>query len=106
MAKFVLEEFSVPVTRGSDFSHLWYLARERLGVLPQQVATGPGDRQVMAILQSSWTIAEQLNELRNLQGAGRTLPTGVSVELALLVVREACSVSEFMLITLDRVLGR
>ncbi len=62
----------------------------------------------MAILQSSWTIAEQLNELRNLQGAGhgRTLPTGVSVELALLVVREACSVSEFMLITLDRVLGR
>lgn len=59
-------------------------------------------------LQASWNIAEQVNVLRGLQGAGhgRTLPTGVSADLALLVVREACSVAEFMLTTLERQYGR
>ena len=53
-------------------------------------------------------IAEQVNVLRGLQGTGhgRTLPTGVSPELALLVVREACSVAEFTLNALDRQRGR
>jgi hypothetical protein len=68
----------------------------------------PGGQQIKAILQSSWKIAEQVNELRGMQGTGhgRTLPTGVSPEMALLVVREACSVGEFMLTTLDRQMGR
>lgn len=107
VAKFVLEELgSLP---SDDFNQLWYLARERLQVHPRQVAGDTiGAGQVRKILQASWTIADQVNELRNLQGTGhgRTLPTGVSPEIALLVVREACSLAQFMLDTLDRVLGR
>jgi hypothetical protein len=109
VAKFVLEELGVPVSAKADYGHLWYLARDRLGILPEQVAPGvPGERQIKAVLQSAWKIAEQVNELRGIQGTGhgRTLPTGVSTELALLMVREACSVAEFVLTTLDRRYGR
>ena len=105
VAKFVLEEFGVPVQKNADFDYLWYLARERLGVLPEQVdAALPGANNIKSILQSSWKIAEQTNKLRGLQGTGhgRTLPTGVSADMALLVVREACSVAEFMLTRLAR----
>ncbi len=105
VAKFVLEEMSMPQSERADFNHLWYLARERLGLLPDQVDTNlPGARSIKAILQSSWTIAEQVNVLRGLQGTGhgRTLPTGVSTEMALMVVREACSVAELALTSLDR----
>lgn len=109
VAKFVLEELGYPLPKNPDYGHLWYLARERLSILPQQVpADLPGASSVRAILQNSWAIADQVNTLRNLQGVGhgRTLPTGVSAELALLVVREACSVAEFTLHTLDRNVGR
>ena len=63
---------------------------------------------IKAIHGSSWTIAQNVNALRNLQGTGhgRTLPTGVSENLATLVVREACSVAEFMLRQLDHEVGR
>lgn len=107
VAKFVLEELGSP--QDGDFGHLWYLARDRLGIHPAQVAgDAPGASQVRKILGASWTLAEQVNELRNLQGAGhgRTLPTGVTPEMALLVVREACSVAQFTLSALDRLLGR
>lgn len=109
IAKFVLEEFGMPASDGSDFGKLWYLARERLGLLPQQVDPNlPGADAIRTIRQSSWKIAEQVNVLRGLQGTGhgRTLPTGVSADLALLVVREACSVAEYVLNTLDRQQGR
>jgi abortive infection Abi-like protein len=110
VAKFVLEEFSVPAAKkNDDFDHLWYLARDRLSLLPTQVnSTLPGASNIKAILQSSWAIAEQVNKLRGFQGTGhgRTLPTGVSADMALLVVREACSVAEFVLATLDRATGR
>jgi len=64
--------------------------------LDEQLDTSqPGGEDVRQIPQSSWTIARTANELRKLQGTGhgRTLPTGVSAEMALLVVREACSVA-------------
>ncbi len=108
VAKFVLEEFSVQIPRNADFDYLWHLARDRLGLLPEQVNQAlPGARNIQAILQSSWKIAEQVNKLRGLQGTGhgRTLPTGVSADMALLVVREACIVAEFTLVTLDRLTG-
>lgn len=108
-AKFVLEEVGMPASRNATFDAIWHLARERLGVLPQQIDAGlPGATEIRTVLQSSWRIAEQVNSLRNLQGAGhgRTLPTGVSPQMALLVVREACSVAEFMLTTLDSQMGR
>lgn len=80
VAKFVLEEEGMPGAKNASFEAIWHLARERLGVLPQQVDQSlPGADAIRWILQSSWRIAEQVNALRNLQGAGhgRTLPTGV-----------------------------
>ena len=109
VARFVLEELSFPMSPNADFGQLWYLARERLGVRPEDViASQTGSDQVRKILGASWTIAEQVNSLRNLVGTGhgRTLPTALSAEAALLVVREACSLAQFVLDTLDRQLGR
>ncbi|GAA1392092.1 abortive infection family protein [Pseudonocardia kongjuensis] len=109
VAKFVLEEVGMPPSKHADFGQLLYLARERLGVLPDSVAGDvPGAKHIKSILGGSWMIAEKVNELRNLQGTGhgRTLPTGVTAEVALLVVRQACLVAEFLLTTLDRLHGR
>lgn len=109
VAKFVLQELGMPSSGKEDFNHLWYLSRERLNLLPQNVDTNiPGHDSVRKVLQAAWAIADQVNELRKIQGTGhgRTLVTGVTRELALLVVREACSVAEFMLTSLDRQLGR
>lgn len=109
VAKFVLEELSIPVNPRADFAELWFHARDRLGIQPKQVAADlPGATVIQKVMQSAWSIAEAVNQLRNLQGTGhgRTLPTGVTAEMALLVVREACSVAEYVLATLDRTLGR
>ncbi|MDQ1250156.1 MAG: hypothetical protein QG597_4535 [Actinomycetota bacterium] len=109
MAKFVLEEHGFPIDRRMDFGQLWHLARERLNILPEQVDPDiPGAKSIKKIHGSTWNIAEQVNELRNLQGTGhgRTLPAGVSEDLALLVVREACTVAEYMLNLLERSHGR
>lgn len=109
VAKFVLEELDYPTTGKESFNNLWYIARERLGLLPNTIDPNiPGHKAIREVLQASWQIADQVNELRKLQGTGhgRTLPTGVSRELALLVVRESCSVAEYLLTSLDRALGR
>jgi hypothetical protein len=68
---------------------------------------GPEPPRTGGRRRPSWKIAEQVNPLRGLQGSGhgRTLPTGVSADLALLVVREACSVAEYALVQLDRQRG-
>jgi len=67
----------------------------------------PGASVIQTVMQSAWNIADSVNQLRNLQGTGhgRTLPTGVTAEMALLVVREACSIAEYVLMTLDRTLS-
>ncbi|WP_460682723.1 abortive infection family protein [Nesterenkonia populi] len=46
------------------------------------------DARACKLHGSIWTIAEQVNELRNLQGTGhgRTMHMGVSEDLALLVI--------------------
>jgi Abortive infection C-terminus len=109
VAKFVLEEVGFPAPANADFNHLWHLARDRLGLLPAQVDTRlEGATSIETILQSSWNIADEVNKLRGIQGTGhgRTLPTGVTAEMALPVVREACNVAELALTTLDRVTGR
>lgn len=107
VAKFVLDELSWPYSDNADFGQLWHFARERLDLLPQQ-AKGDAKAHVREILQCSWTIASKVNELRNDYGTGhgRTLPTGVTAEVAQMVIREACSVAELVLATLDRQLGR
>lgn len=108
VSKFVLEELGMPVSDKMDYNQLWHLARERLHVLPQQVDPNvPGVDAIRAIHQSTWNIADQVNKLRNLQGTGhgRNLPTGVSEDLAMLVVREAATVADYMLARLDREKG-
>jgi hypothetical protein len=107
--KFVLQELDLPVPGTPDFGYTWHLARDRLGVLPEQVVTdSPGAGHVKAVLGNAWKIAEQVHYLRGKEGAGhgRTLPTGVTAEMALLMVREACSIAEFMLDALDRHIGK
>ena len=107
-AKYVLEAFSVPYSAMS-FDELWYHTRDRLRLHPRGIdVDAPGGEQVREILQASWSIARMSNALRNLEGTGhgRTLPTGVSAEVAHLVIREACSVAQLVLATLDRHLGR
>lgn len=107
-AKYALEAFSAPYRSNSSFDELWHLARERLGLLPSQVdMTKPGANEVREILQSSWSIVRTTNLIRNDEGTGhgRTLPTEMTPEMALMVVREACSVAELVLSTLDRMIG-
>jgi hypothetical protein len=109
VAKFVLEELGIPVRRNADFNELWHHARDRLGLLPGSlVGDDAGTASVRRVLGAAWTIAEQVNVLRGSDGTGhgRTLPTGVSAEIALFVVREACSVAELTLRSLDRHRGR
>jgi hypothetical protein len=108
-AKYVLDVFSTPYSAKSDFDELWFHARDRLGLRPEQVDTGqPGGKQVREVLQSSWSIARMTNEVRNVEGTGhgRILPTAMTAEMALLIVREACSVAQMVLSSLDRHLGR
>lgn len=108
-AKYVLEEFGCTYSDKMSFNDLWYLARDRLGIHPKQIdLTKDGGEPVRTILQSSWAIAEQVNKLRGTDGTGhgRTLLSAVTPETALLVVREACSVVQFTLATLDRQFGR
>ena len=108
-AKYVLEAFAVPYTPSMDFDELWFHTRDRLGLHPRDIDVDEaGGEQVREILQASWSIARMTNALRNLEGTGhgRTLPTGVSPEVAYLVVREACSVAQLVLATLDRHVGR
>ena len=108
VSKFVLEELGMPVDDKMDYNHLWHLARERLNLLPQQVDPNlQGADAIRAIHQSTWNIADQVNRLRNLQGTGhgRTLPSGVTEDLAMLVVREAATVADYMLARLDHEKG-
>jgi len=46
---------------------------------------------IQTVIESAWKSTDAANQLRNLQGTGhgRTLPTGVTAEMALLVVPEA-----------------
>lgn len=109
ISKFVLEERSMLPNRRIDFDEVLHLALDQLGLLPTLVDMNvPGGRQVRAIYQSAKTTASAINELRNLQGTGhgRTLPTGVSAETGRFVIREAAHLSELMLHTHDRQMGR
>lgn len=108
-AKYVLDAFSVPYTSATSFDELWFHARDRLGMHPKDIdAATPGGSEIREILQSAWSIARMSNEIRNIDGTGhgRTLPAQMRPELALLVVREACSVAQMVLSSLDRHLGR
>lgn len=67
----------------------------------------PGGKSLRTIYSSSQKIAGEINSLRNDQGSGhgRTLPTGVSVEAARYVVKQAILLTELILATHDRRMG-
>jgi hypothetical protein len=61
VAKYILEELDITLPGKPSFSHIWHIARERLGILPQQVSPDiPGANNIREVLQSSWKIAEQI----------------------------------------------
>ena len=91
------------------FQQLQYLALDRLQMLPDNVdATKPGGAQLRAIDQGARDLAQQINELRNLQGTGhgRTLPTGVTKEAAMFVIQQGGLLAEMLLVQLDISTGR
>lgn len=105
IAKFVLEENGMPVSKSIGYSGLLTLAFERLDIRPAQVNSDiEGAKQIKKIYQGAIQTATAINELRNLQGSGhgRTLPTGVTPETARYVIREASHVAELLLSTHDR----
>ncbi len=109
VGKFVLEEYSIDLGKSAPFGQIITLARERLEIKPSQADTSvQGFEAIRRIHQSAWQIAESIDDLRNLQGTGhgRTLPTGISTEMAWLVIREACLVADYMLTLLDKGLGK
>ncbi|MFJ2352684.1 abortive infection family protein [Glutamicibacter sp. NPDC087673] len=109
IAKFVLEEGGLPLDPRVPFPGLIEISFERLGLLPAVVNNSvEGSKQIHDIYRSAKKIIIAVNELRNLQGTGhgRTLPTGVTVEAARYVIREATHVAELMLTTHDRQMGR
>lgn len=109
IAKFVLEEGGLPLDSRTPFPGLIEVSFERLGLLPAVVNDSvEGAKQIRDIYRSAKRTVIAVNELRNLQGTGhgRTLPTGVTVEAARYVIREATHVAELMLTTHDRQMGR
>lgn len=109
VAKFVLE--GVGMTTGVDkldFQPLMHLAIERLDLKPVSTDVSmPGGKAVRTVRQAAQQIAFAVNELRNAQGTGhgRTLPTGVSPEMARYVAREAASLSQWLLSELENTYG-
>lgn len=108
-AKYVLVELDIPVSPKADFNELLYMSRERLGLLPNQVAgDAPAAKAVREVFDGLWKVAKAVNELRNLEGTGhgRTSLPGVSAETARAVVRAVAPMCELMLESLDNNLGR
>lgn len=108
-AKFVLEEAGRPAHPKLPLPGLIDQSFELLGfVKPVSQSAAPGADYVAEIYKGIRKIIIAVNELRNVAGTGhgRTLPTGVSEDMARFVVREAALVAELMLATHDRMMGR
>lgn len=109
IGKFVLEEGGRLPDRTMDFPEVMSLSMEQLGVMPRNVdATTEGGKQIRKVYQAVRTVVEAINELRNAHGTGhgRTLPSGVTVEAARFMIRQATMVAELMLSAHDRQMGR
>lgn len=105
IGKFVLEEAGRLPDRRLDFPEVMHLSLELLGVLPGSVdRSEPGAKQVQKVYQAVQTVIQAINELRNAHGTGhgRTLPSGVTVEAARFMIRQATMVAEMMLTAHDR----
>ena len=92
-----------------DFPEVMALSMEQLGVTPRQVdVSTEGGKQIRKVYQGVRTVDEAVNELRNDHGTGhgQTLPSGVNVEAARFMIRQATMVAELLLATHDRQMGR
>lgn len=81
------------------------LSRKALGLDPSTVDLSvAGGKSVRKVYEAVKTITDAIGELRNAHGTGhgRTLPTGVSVETARYMIRQAVMIAELMLSTHDR----
>lgn len=109
VGKFVLEEGKRLPERTMDFPEVMSLSMEQLGVMPRDVdTTTEGGKQIRKVYQAVRTVVEAINELRNAHGTGhgRTLPSGVSVEAARFMIRQATMVAELLLSAHDRQMER
>lgn len=105
----MLEEGNRLPDRRIDFPEVMVLSMEQLGVMPKQVdASTEGGKQIRKVYQAVRTVIDAINELRNDHGTGhgRTLPTGVSVDAARFMIRQATMVAEMLLAAHDRQMGR
>lgn len=109
VGKFVQEENGRLPDRRIDMPEVMTVSMELLGIMPVQVdASTEGGKQLRKVYQAVRTVVDAINELRNDHGTGhgRTLPSGVSVEAARFMIRQATMVAEMMLATHDRQMGR
>lgn len=105
ISKFVLEERGLLPPGHQKYHRLLTLSFDALDLQPGAVAEeSTGRKQVQTIFQAAKTVALMIGDLRNQEGTGhgRTLPTGVSVEAAGFVIRQAVMVADLMLATHDR----
>lgn len=110
VAKFVLDAVGKnEAEHKMEYPQLIALAIECLDLHPKTVdADLPGGKAVREVRQAARQIAIAVNELRNAQGTGhgRTLPTGVSAEMARYVSREAASLAQWLLSELKTQYGQ
>lgn len=103
-ARYVLDELGQPARKNASFSELMHLARERLGLLPEQAAEGETAKLVARVRDSMWKAASAVNELRNTEGTGHgriaapTTPADIAEEL----VQSAALCAQQLLRALDR----
>lgn len=105
VARYVLDEVDQPARPNAEFPELLHLARERLGLLPEQItASDKTGKAVREAFDGLWKIAKAVNELRNIEGTGHgraSLPE-TPVVTARAVVQAAAVLGQVMLTTLDQ----
>jgi hypothetical protein len=108
-AKYVLQELQFPSSGYQDFNQLLHFARERIGLLPDNLdATNVVGKQLKRVYGGLGSIVSALGELRNTPegtGHGHSSVPGLDNETAIAVVQAAAVLSGLMLRALDRQLG-
>lgn len=103
-SRYVLEEIGQPARDSANFDELLHLARNRLGLLPQDVsATDEVGRAVREMYEGLAKVARSVNVLRNREGTGhgRAKEPRIAAATAIGVVQSAAVLAQVMLTTLD-----
>ncbi len=109
-AKYVLLELQFPSAGLQDFSQLLHFARERVGLLPENLdKSNVVGKQLQRVYGGLGSIVSALGELRNTPegtGHGHTSVPGLDSDTAIAVVQAAALLCGLMLRALDRQLGK